>query len=211
MVDSNVYLFAKYSIIWVISYLSFTYAPVSNFSLNHVDVALVASIVTLLFCIFDNFARLTAAEEYANEYMKNIKQTEHMENSSPNTMIGQDQKINPRAFSKTENLMQIGTGNGKTRDDLLTNEMVYSDFNRLPPSSTPDNFEYGYSFLPPKDWYPIPPYPPVCVTSTPATVCPIMVDREAMELKEWKPNQKITPPDTINTEFIANELNGQPR
>ncbi len=120
-----------------------------------------------------------------------------------------EQILDPRKYAGSENLDQIGTANGKTRNELLTNHLVYSDFNRLPPNSTQNNFEFGYSFLPPKDWFPLPLYPPVCVASNPNPVVPFYADRDTMDLKDWWETSKITPPDSINTTFIANELNSK--
>lgn len=120
-----------------------------------------------------------------------------------------EQAFNPRSFSGAENLDQIAVSGGKTRNDILVNEMIYSDFNRLPPSFNDKDFEYGYSFLPPKDWYPLPPYPPVCVSNKNIPVQPVYLDTTTMDLKEWHETQKITPPDSINTAFVTNELNSK--
>jgi hypothetical protein len=121
-----------------------------------------------------------------------------------------EQAFNPRQYSYAENLDQIAVSGGRTRNDILTNEMIYSDFNRLPPSFNDNDFEYGYSFLPPKDWYPLPPYPPVCVSSCKTTPpVGIYTDNTTMNLKEWHETQKFTPPESINTEFITNELNSK--
>jgi len=87
--------------------------------------------------------------------------------------------------------------------------MIYSDFNRLPPSFNDRDFEYGYSFLPPKDWYPLPPYPPVCVSNQNTPVQPVYLDSTTMDLKEWHETSKITPPDSINTSYVTNELNSK--
>jgi hypothetical protein len=120
-----------------------------------------------------------------------------------------EQAFNPRQYEGAENLDQIAVSGGRTRDDLLVNEMIYSDFNRLPPSFNDRDFEYGYSFLPPKDWYPIPVYPPVCVSNKTCPVKPVYLDTTTMDLKEWVETQKITPPDSINTTFVINELNSK--
>jgi hypothetical protein len=120
-----------------------------------------------------------------------------------------EQSFDPRQYAHAENLDQIGVVGGKTRNDLLVNHMIYSDFNRLPPSFNDKDFEYGYSFLPPKDWYPVPTYPPVCVSSKTCDVKPVYLDSTTMDLKEWHETQKITPPDSINTTFITNELNSK--
>jgi hypothetical protein len=51
----------------------------------------------------------------------------------------------------------------KTRESegVIVNETAYTDYNILP--VTPEDsrlYEYGYSFLPPEKWYPVPPNPP---------------------------------------------------
>ena len=105
---------------------------------------------------------------------------------------------------------QIEEKNGLTRDDTLVNQFLYSDFNRLPPSFTEtkeDSFEYGYSFIPPKDWYPTAPYPPVCSSDKTCLVQPVFIDDSTMNLKEWTTNPRVTPPDNINTDYIKNVLN----
>ena len=120
-----------------------------------------------------------------------------------------EQAFNPRSYAGAENLKQIAVAGGKTRNDILVNEMIYSDFNRLPPSFNDKDFEYGYSFLPPKDWYPLPPYPPVCVSNTSTPPQPVYLDTTTMDLKEWYETQKITPSDSFNTDFLTNELNSK--
>jgi hypothetical protein len=87
--------------------------------------------------------------------------------------------------------------------------MIYSDFNRMPPSFNDKDFEYGYSFLPPKDWYPLPVYPPVCVSDKTCLVQPSYTDTVTMDLKEWYQAQKFTPPDSFNTAFLTNEMNSK--
>lgn len=118
-----------------------------------------------------------------------------------------EQKLEPRKFSGAENINQIGTANGQSRDNMLVNHMQYSDFNRMPPSFYKNDFEYGYSFMPPKDWYPVPPYPPVCSSNATCITQPVYVDNSTMNLKEWHQTQKFTPPDTINTRYLAEVTN----
>ena len=120
-----------------------------------------------------------------------------------------EQKFDPRNYTGAENLDQIAVSGGRTRNDLLVNQYKYSDFNRMPPSFNADDFEYGYSYLPPRDWYPLPPYPPVCVSNSTCPVQGVYTDTMTMDLKEWRDTLKITPPDSINTAFITNELNSK--
>jgi hypothetical protein len=120
-----------------------------------------------------------------------------------------EQKFDPRDYTGAENLDQIAVSGGRTRNDILVNQYKYSDFNRMPPSFNQDDFEYGYSYLPPRDWYPLPPYPPVCVSNASCPVQGVYTDSMTMDLKEWRDTQKITPPDAINTAFITNEMNSK--
>lgn len=120
-----------------------------------------------------------------------------------------EQSFDPRSYAGAENLDQIAMSCGRTRNDVLVNDMIYSDFNRLPPSFNDKDFEYGYSFLPPKDWYPLPPYPPICVGSVNHMPQPVFLDSLTADLKEWHETQKITPPDSINTTYITNEMNSK--
>ena len=94
-------------------------------------------------------------------------------------------------------------------DDVITNEMKYSytDYNTLPISENTGSFEYGYSFLPPEKWYPVPPNPPVCVTEKSCPVCPIYTEGTNVDLKEWNQSRRITPADQINVNYIQEKLN----
>jgi len=123
-----------------------------------------------------------------------------------------EQSFNPRSYAGAENLDQIAVSGGRTRNELLVNDMIYSDFNRLPPSFNDMDFEYGYSFLPPKDWYPLPPYPPVCCAggcNSNDTFQPVYLDTTTADLKEWHETQKFTPPESMNTSWIINEMNSK--
>ena len=120
-----------------------------------------------------------------------------------------EQRFNPRDYSHAENLDQIHISGNRTRDDILVNELRYSDFNRMPPSFNKDDFEYGYSMLPPKDWYPLPPYPPICSMAKSCPVYSTYSDDGVANLKEWHETQKITPPDAFNTDFIRDQLNSK--
>ena len=73
-----------------------------------------------------------------------------------------------------ENVMDYASGN---------------DFNRLPVSTL--EYDYGYSFMPPKDWFPIPPNPPVCMSEKKCPVCPIYTGGTSIDLKEWNKSLKV--------------------
>lgn len=130
--------------------------------------------------------------------------------SGPTAGTGEwyDQKLEPRKYFGAENLDQIEVGNkSRTMNDVLLNEMQYSDFNRMPPSFNAYDFEYGYSFIPPKDWYPVPPYPPACVSEKTCPVCPVASDSSTMDYKDWNESRRVMPPDVISTAYIKDKLN----
>lgn len=81
----------------------------------------------------------------------------------------------------------------------------YTDFTVFPPAN--DMFIEGSSYLPPSQWYPVPPRPPVCVTEKVCPVCPIYTEGTNVSLQEWDNSRRITPPDNINVNFITEKLN----
>lgn len=101
---------------------------------------------------------------------------------------------------------QVGT---RHEDGVIQDEMKYTDYNVLP---VPQKYqwspnEYGYNFLPPSQWFPTPPNPPVCVTNKQNNVCPIHTEGSNLDLKEWHESRRITPPDGINTDYVKEKLN----
>jgi nitrate/TMAO reductase-like tetraheme cytochrome c subunit len=98
-------------------------------------------------------------------------------------------------------------GSRKT-NGILLDELGYTDYNHLPMSGlNTGSFEYGYSFLPPAQWYPQPPNPPVCVTDNKCPVCPINTQGWPVDVKEWNDTRRITPPDRINVDYVQQKLN----
>ncbi len=159
------------------------------------------------FIRLDNVASSTIDNSLNSDGTTTMHTQRHAQDGRP--LRWYEQAFNPRSYEGAENLDQIAVSGGRTRNDILVNEMIYSDFNRMPPSFVEKDFEYGYSFLPPKDWYPLPPYPPVCSSNRTCLVQPIYTDSTTMDLKDWHETQKIGPPDSLNTSFITNELNSK--
>jgi len=94
-------------------------------------------------------------------------------------------------------------------------DMEYSDANTFPMAEGYKSraYEYGYSFLPPEKWYPVPPHPPMCVTNQPCEVSPVFtagapIDaKDYADVREWDLSRKILQPDNINLRFISEKLN----
>jgi len=100
-------------------------------------------------------------------------------------------------------------GSRKTDGTMHTTDIKYNytDYNVLPPNLNTGSFEAGYSFLPPANWYPVPPHPPVCITEKECPVCPVYTGGTNIELKEWDDSRRVMPPDNINTQYIEEKLN----
>lgn len=90
-------------------------------------------------------------------------------------------------------------------NDELMLASNYTDFTVFPPGN--DTFVKGSSYLPPANWYPVPPRPPVCVTEKVCPVCPIYTDGANVNLQDWDSSRRLTPPDNINTDFVMGKLN----
>jgi len=97
----------------------------------------------------------------------------------------------------------------RVTDGTLNDEMAYNytDYNTLYVDPNEGSFESGYSMIPPKDWYPVPPHPPVCVAEKVCPVCPVYTNGTNLDLKEWNDSRRITPPDNINVQAIREKLN----
>ena len=68
----------------------------------------------------------------------------------------------------------------------------YVDFNTLPSNNGLNKkSNYGESFLPPSNWYPIPPHPPVCRAENKCPVCPIYTTGSSTEYRELNPARQF--------------------
>ena len=105
---------------------------------------------------------------------------------------------------------QAVTIGSRSEDGVMDNwkKYEYTDYNNFMVSNDKVNqFEYGYSFLPPSQWYPVPPHPPVCVSEKKCEVCPVYSSSSTADLKDWNKSRRISPPDNINVKFVEEVLN----
>lgn len=103
---------------------------------------------------------------------------------------------------------QIQSAGSRQENGVIINEMKYTDYNNLPMVGlNTGSFEEGYSMLPPSQWYPQPPHPPVCVAQQSCPVCPVTTTGLGTDLLEWHSSRRVTQPDTINTTYIEEKLN----
>jgi len=97
-----------------------------------------------------------------------------------------------------------------TQDGVIKNEMQYTEIEDIELGG-PDNkynvYEYGYSFMPPANWYPVPHRPPVCVSEKKCPVCPVFTTGAPVDAMNFDASRRITPPDRINTDYVEQKLN----
>lgn len=126
-----------------------------------------------------------------------------------NDGIGYEYKpyVSPEVIS-----MGSRANDGVIQNDYVFNDFnqnPYTDFNSMPMMDAFKNgtYERGFSYLPPKDWYPVPPHPPVCVSEKRSIAYPNMTTGYPADMKEWGDAIRITPPDQFNTVAITTKLN----
>lgn len=95
--------------------------------------------------------------------------------------------------------------------ESLNSELKYGDYNYLSPINK-GMTNRAYTFINPTNWYPIPPFPPVCVTNRSCTTCPIQMNdgRDYMSyapLEDFDNARRFTGDMGINVDYIKNVLN----
>jgi len=96
----------------------------------------------------------------------------------------------------------------REKDGVMKTEIEYSDYNILPVHREDrDDYEWGYTMLPPEKWYPIPPHPPICVTDKRSEIQPMITTGGGVSLKEWDSCRRITPGDVVNIDYARDKLN----
>lgn len=100
-------------------------------------------------------------------------------------------------------------GVGRRIEGTLDNELPYTDYNHLPVAAgyKSHDYEYGYSFIPPENWAPISVRAPICVTEKRSVLLPTLANGTPMDVKEFYSDNRITPPDLINVDYINEKLN----
>lgn len=86
-----------------------------------------------------------------------------------------------------------------------TNEMVYTTthpFNTVPLGTQ----LYGYTFLPPENWFRAYERPPVCITDKKCPVCPV-ADASTSGLMEFDASNNILGPNGIDVRYVKRVLN----
>lgn len=95
--------------------------------------------------------------------------------------------------------------------EALNSELKYGDFNYIGPlNKGMTNKEY--TFIAPDNWFPVSPFPPVCVTNKQCTTCPIQINNgndymSFASLEEFDQARRFSGNMGINIDYIKNVLN----
>ena len=101
--------------------------------------------------------------------------------------------------------------NAPNEEESMESDMKYGDYNYIGPinkgMTNPD-----YTYIAPSNWYPVPPFPPQCVTNKKCTTCPIQMNdgndyMTFTPLKDFNRARRFTGNMQINTDYIKNVLN----
>lgn len=146
------------------------------------------------------------------------KQPDTPQGASNSSNDWNKQNYNSQDFEDIKNLMNldIGTYNrlneqekqainkikSKYRDD-----MVYTQTNPL--NTVPLGSQlYGYTYMPPENWFRAYERPPVCITDKKCQVCPV-ADASIAGLLEFDSNTNTLGTMNINTDYINRVLNNK--
>jgi hypothetical protein len=138
--------------------------------------------------------------------------------------LGEDIKMQHEIDKRAHNIngyhtpyQQVGRLSEKHRvssmsraiDGELDDELPYTDYNHLPVASGYKShaYEYGYSFLPPEKWYPLPVRPPICITEHRSPTFPVPADGMPTDVKEFHASRRITGPDQLNVKYVNDKMN----
>lgn len=101
------------------------------------------------------------------------------------------------------------TDNNRSISQQIDNELPYSDYNHLPVAAgyKSNEYEYGYSFIPPEKWYPHPLRPPICLTEKRSNLLPVLAHGTPADAKEWHDANRITGSYRMNVDYVKDKLN----
>jgi hypothetical protein len=114
-------------------------------------------------------------------------------------IMGIDKKTYRKLIQEEERAMERIAGGYK-------DEMIYTDthpFNTVPLGTQ----LYGYTYLPPENWFRAYEKPPVCVTDQRCPVVPVYSGNGTSELMEFDSVNNVTQPEGINLRYVKKILN----
>lgn len=112
-----------------------------------------------------------------------------------------------------KNKPQIERDGWRSCEGVVESDLGYdTDYNHIPIGDGNDtrDYEYGYSYLPPRDWAGscgvtgagARTFPPVCIQNGPLNVPYPYMNSEHTDLLEWTDSIRITGPQDMNTSWV---------
>lgn len=199
-------------------YLIFRFLPEllrGDSKLSNKDIFIITIVLMLIYILFENLCVVFSKKEKPECESFCNRESFCKDSNSMNS----EAKIE-KLFDKLEKLFnskctqeescayqnprQIDRTGSRPCDGLVDDDMKYTDYNHIPIGEGLDSldYEYGYSYLPPSQWYPTPPFPPVCVSEKKNPVIPMNTTGTPVDMKEWNDSRKILQPDRINTNYV---------
>lgn len=126
-------------------------------------------------------------KEYADDDVKDFKD-----------IMAIDKKTYKKILDNEQHAMNV-------IQNRQTNEMVYTTthpFNTVPLGTQ----LYGYTYLPPENWFRAYERPPVCVTDKRCPVCPTSYNGTA-DLMQFDASNNVMGPDGIDLRYVKKRLN----
>jgi hypothetical protein len=127
--------------------------------------------------------------------------------------IGNPQIVHPYIKDGKKNYDDIFTRstNAPVTYASLNSELKYGDYNYVGPINN-GMINPQYTFISPSNWYPIQPFPPVCVTNKECTTCPIQISNgqdymNFATLEDFDKSRRFTGDMGINIDYVKNVLN----
>jgi hypothetical protein len=126
-------------------------------------------------------------KQYSDEDIENMKDIVALDKQTYERLISNENKAKNKIISNYKN------------------EMAYSESN--PFNTVPLGTQlYGYTYLPPENWFRAYERPPVCVSDKRSAVNP-MVGDSVCGLMQFDTSRNVTGPDGINIQYVKNKLN----
>lgn len=221
----------RYIVIFIVVMTLVMFVPNNRMSIK--DSTLLTIIITLTISVLENINTIFFSDNSTENFDlvgttdttnndKTVVLPQQNTNIQPVQSVQQEQKMTDTEDNKkytdvphddiykhTNNSEQKDYNGTRVTDDVNKTDMPYTDYHHIPVSDDykSSEMDYGYSFLPPENWYKTSPFPPVCVSEKRSSICPSYTTGTPLDVKEWDNSRKITGPAGINTQYIKDTLN----
>ncbi len=151
--------------------------------------------------------------QYQKNGLQKLDELDALKNNIFRASIGDQQVVQEYlqdGVKYNDRIYSYSTDAPKTYE-ALNSELKYGDYNYIGPLNK-GMINKAYTFINPTNWYPIPPFPPVCVTNKSCTTCPVQMNdgnnyMNFASLEDFDKARRFTGDMRINVDYIKNVLN----